>query len=125
MLSAPVHAWRAALGLLRTPAFWLLLVAFLGIALALAALIVFAVERHDTFLRLRPMLCEQGAADRKVFLVAVAAPPWLVFVLISVAELWQQAGNWWAGRAARWRHFWLFLGLASGLGAALLFGLSC
>ena len=125
MLSRAGQALRAASGLLRRPAFWCQALAFIALAVVLAALIVFAVERHDTFLRLRPLICEQEIADRKFFLVAVTAPPWLIFVLTTLGELWQQLDNRRSGRPARWFHFWLFLALASGLGTLVLFGLSC
>ncbi|NTV96171.1 MAG: hypothetical protein HGA75_12265 [Thiobacillus sp.] len=125
MLSGVGRALRAVAGLLREPAFWWLALGFGAMVVALATLIVFAVERHDTFLRLRPLICEQGIADRKFFLVAVVAPPWLVFVLTTLGELWQQLERWRAGQATRWFHFWWFFLLASGLGALVLFGLGC
>ncbi|MDD4881326.1 MAG: hypothetical protein PHR30_02070 [Gallionellaceae bacterium] len=125
MLSGLARALRACAGPLRDPAFWWLLLGITLVALLLGGLIVFAVERHDDYLRLRPLVCEGGIADRKFFLVAVAAPPWLMFVLATLGELWGQLEQWREGRATRWFHFWLFLALASGLGALVLFGLAC
>lgn len=125
MLSGIGRALRDGLGVLRAPAFWWLLLGITAVAVLLGALVVYAVERHDDFLRLRPLICEQGIADRKFFLVAVIAPPWLLFVLTTLGELWGQLEQWRAGRATRWFHFWLFLALASGLGALVLFGLTC
>jgi len=125
MLSWLAGTLEASWRLVRTPAFWGVAVALVVVALALAALVIFAIERHDSFLRLRPLICDRDISDRKFFLVAVAAPPGLIFVLTTVGEFWQQLDNWRNGRPARWRHFWLFLALASGLGALVLFGLTC
>lgn len=125
MLNRVAAALRAALDLVRSPQFWWLAAILVASAVALAALIAYAVERHDSFLRLRPVLCAQDISDRKFFLVAVAAPPWLVFVLTTLGELWQQLELRRARRPTRWFYFWLYLALAVGLGAVVLFGLSC
>lgn len=119
------RALRACSGRLRDPAFWLLALGLAAAAVILGLLIVFAVERHDAFLRLRPLLCEQGISNSQFFVVAVASPLWLLFMLATIGELWGQFENRRAGRSTRWFHFWLFLLLASGLGALVLFGLGC
>jgi len=119
------RALRASERALRDPAFWLFLLGLVGAALLLVVLIAYAVERHDTFLRLRPLICEQGVGDRQLFIIAMAAPPWLVFVLATLGELWGLIELRRDGHPAHWFHFWLFLLLASGLGALILFELGC
>jgi hypothetical protein len=125
LTAALARVWRASVGLARNPALLLWGLALLAVAALLALLIVYAVERHDAFLRLRPMLCETGITDRKFFLVAVAGPPWLLAMLATLGELAGQLELLRVGRAGRWLPFWLLLGLASGLGALVLFGLAC
>lgn len=117
--------WYARLAVVREPLFWGFLVAVLAGVTLLVALLAYAVQHHDTFLRLKPVLCEQGISERGFFLVAVAAPLWLALTLAALAELWGQIECRRAGRPARWFHFWWFLVLASGLAALVLLGLGC
>lgn len=111
--------------MLRDPMVWLLLVGLILAAALLALLIVLAVERHDTFLRLRPLICEQGISDHRFFVVAVTAPLWLLFSLATFGELWGQIERRRSGQPSRWFHVGLFLLLASAFGALVLYGLGC
>lgn len=117
--------WRARLAVVRQPLFWIFLIAVLAGAALLAALLLFAVQQHDAFLRLKPLLCEQGISDRGFFLVALAAPLWLVFTLAVLGELWGQLERRRAGQPTRWFHFWWFLALASAFAGLVLLGLGC
>lgn len=112
-------------GLAREPLLWTFLAVLLVGASLVILLLLYAVERHDAFLRLKPLLCEDGISDRGFFMVALAAPLWLLFTLNVLGELWQQVERRRAGRPVAWLHLaWFFL-LASGLGALVLAGLRC
>lgn len=120
---------RAGANSARNPAFWISLLA-LALALALAifalgAVALMAVERFDAYLRLRPLVCEDGISDRQFLVVAMAAPLWLLFTLTTIGEAWEQAERRRAGQAVRWFHFAVFLLLASALGGVVLLGLGC
>lgn len=116
---------RACGCVLRDPSLWLFAIGLLVVAFLLGTLLVFAIEGHDTYLRLRPLICEQGISNRRFFIVAVAAPLWVVFMLATLGELWGQIELRRGGQATHWFHFLLFLALASGLGALVVFGLGC
>lgn len=122
-------AWAAALRAqgrrLRDPVFWVLLLGSLAVGVALAALIVLAVHYHDSFLRLRPVMCPDGVPNRQLLVIVLAAPLAAVFLLLSLGEAWSQLEQRRAGRPARWRHAGGFLLLASLLGALLLVQLGC
>jgi hypothetical protein len=117
-----VRSWAA---LLRQPVFWewlfgvLLLTTFFGI------LLVYAVHRHDAYLRLKPLICPDGLSDRQFFIVAMASPISVVLMLAAVGELWIQMESRRAGLRMRWFHILLFFALASSLGFLVLFSLGC
>jgi hypothetical protein len=123
--SALRRSVRAWLYLFKQPVFWewvfgiFLLIVFVGM------LMIFAVNRHDAFLRLRPLVCEAGLGNRQFFIVAMAGPIAFLLMLATVGELWEQLDRRRHGVQARWFHFLLFLGLASGLGILVLFALGC
>lgn len=122
-------AWVAALRTearrLRDPVFWILLLGSLAVGVGLAFLIVLAVHYHDSFLRLRPVLCPDGVPNRQLLVIVLTAPLAGVFLLLSLGEAWSQLEQRRAGRPARWHHAWGYLLLASGLGALVLVQLGC
>lgn len=104
---------------------WVIALGFLVAASVLAVVIVLAVERYDTYLRLESAVCEEGIGNRQFFIIAVATPPWLLFTLASLGELRDQFEARRSGYTPRWGYFWFFLALASGLGTLILFELRC
>lgn len=118
LMSSVVH-W------LRQPSFWEWLSGLILLGTLMAALVLIAVSRYDTYLRLNPLLCSEGMADRQFFIVAMAAPVSLLFMLVAVGEFWEQRDRYRAGRPVRWLHLSLFFGLAVGLAALVLLALQC
>lgn len=124
------RAWRDRLAVelpaLREPGFWaLLLVGAALFAALLGVLFGLAIEYHDTFLRLRPLVCSDGLATRQFFSVAIGSPLCALFAVLGVGELWQQLDDRRRGRAVEWGPFWLFAFLAVGSAALVLFALGC
>jgi len=116
---------RAWLYLLKQPVFWewlfglFLLIVFVGL------LMVVAVNRHDAFLRLRPLVCEEGLGNRQFFIVAMAGPIAFLLMLATVGELWEQLEKRRHGIQPHWLHFMVFFAFASGLGVLVLLALGC
>lgn len=123
----PPHAnqglswWRH----LSSVRFWGLLIGLLVAVVFLGGVLLLAVERHDAFLRLRPLLCAEGMRDRQLVIVAMAAPLCALFTLLAVAELLSLLEDRLHDLPVRSLYAWLFAGLASALGALLLFSLRC
>jgi hypothetical protein len=112
--------WQALKSALLSREFWLLLVWLLLVLAALAWLVGLAVSHFDTYLRLKPLICETGIGNRQFLVVALTAPLGLAFALSAFGELWLIREARRSGHQARWRHFMLFTCLAA-LGAVLTF----
>ncbi len=121
-LRRAVQSWTALLG---QPGFWEWLFGILLLAAFSGLLLVFAVSRHDAYLRLKPLICTEGLSDRQFFIVAMASPISILLMLASVGELWIQLERRRAGSRMNWFHILLFFALASGLGWLVLFALGC
>ncbi len=119
------HRWRGFIAKVTDAAFWWTLIALLVVMAALGGLLLLAVERHDAFLRLRPVLCAEGMQDRQLIVLAMAAPLFALFVLLTAAEWLSVLENWLHDRPLRTLYGWLFGLLASALGALVLFSLRC
>jgi len=119
------RAWLALKEAVASPAFWLLLGWFTLILAVLAWLGWAAASKFDTYLRLKPLICETGIGNRQFLVVALLGPIGLAFALAACGELWllREAGR--AGHSVPWWHFLLFATLALGCAVAVFNALSC
>lgn len=116
---------RAVVKRIMQPQFWAWLTGIGVLTLVIGGLLMFAVSRHDAFLRLRPVICDEGMADRQFFIVAVASPICILLTLAAIGEFWLQLDQRRAGEPMRWGYLLLFLGLALGLAVLILSALRC
>jgi len=110
---------------LRQTEFWEWLLGILLLVLVAGGLIWFASGQHDAYLRLQPLVCADGMADRQFFIVAVLSPVSVLLMLAAVGELWQQLDARRKGRPMRWLYLSLFTGSALVLAALILAALRC
>lgn len=110
---------------LGDPTFWWLLIGFSAAALMLGALIVLAVGRHDSFLRLRPLICQEGITDWRFLFIGIVSPLWAVFALAAIGELFEQIDRYRKGHRRNWFYFGVFSALMLSLGVGLLISLDC
>lgn len=119
------RAWLALKEAVLSPEFWLLL-GWIVLTLGALAWLGWMAARHfDTYLRLKPLICETGIGNRQFLVVALLGPIGLAFTLAACGELWllREAGR--TGHPAPWRHFLLFAALALACAVAVFNALSC
>lgn len=116
---------RSVLAALREAQFWEWLIGIVLLGVLIGTMLWFAVSRHDAFLRMKPMLCSEGLADRQFVFIAMAAPVSVLLMLAAIGELWEQLENRRRGAPIRWRYLAAFAGLASGLAVLVLLFLRC
>jgi hypothetical protein len=119
------RAWLALKEAVLSPEFWLLL-AWVTLTLGALAWLGWLAARHfDTFLRLKPLICEAGIGNRQFLVIALLAPIGLAFALAACGELWLLRAASRAGHPGPWRHFILFAALALSCAVVILNALGC
>ena len=106
-------AWQAVKDAVLSREFWLLLVWLILVLGVLAWLAGVAIGHFDTYLRLKPLICDTGIGNRQFLLVALLAPLCLAFALSAFGELWLIREARRHGHRSRWRHLLLFICLAA------------
>lgn len=119
------RAWQAVKSALKSRELWLMMAWFALALVGVFGLAWFATRQFDTFLRLKPLLCESGIGNRQFLVVAVLAPLALVFALSAFGELWLIREARRAGHPVRWRHFLWFVGVAVVCAVAVFQALGC
>jgi hypothetical protein len=118
-------AWQEVKGAVLSREFWLLLLWLILTLGTLAWLAGMAIGHFDTYLRLKPLICEAGIGNRQFLVVTLLAPVSLVFTLSAFGELWLIREARRGGHRARWRHLLLFAGLAALSAWAVFQALAC
>lgn len=119
------QAWLALKQALLSPEFWLLLGWLLVILGGLAWLAWLAARHFDTFLRLKPLICEAGIGNLQFVIVAVLGPIGLAFGLAACGEMWLLRESARSGRPRPWRHFMLFALLTLACAVVVFHALGC
>lgn len=115
---------RTLMRVLRQPDFWISLVWILLAGGMLLGLAGFAIRHYDTFLRLKPALCNGALDNQRVLIIVFAAPLSLIFTLVATSEfltLRQRQGLFSVGSGTFWAHAILMLISAT----ALLWAMQC
>ncbi len=121
-LSRALRALREAVS---SREFWLLLLWLCAVLAALTWLAWLAVRHFDSFLRIKPLLCESGIGDRQLLAVALAGPLGIALTLAGFGELWLLRDARRAGHRVRWRHFILFASTAALCAVVVFQALGC
>ena len=119
------RGWRVLKAAVTSRDFWSLIVwALLAIG-CMAWLLWLSVRDYDTYLRLKPLICDSELGNRQTLVIIVSAPLAFAFGLAALGELWTAREIRRFGHKPNYSYLWGYT-LATVLGCILVYqALAC